>query len=115
LQVLGQAEISHLADLSAPAFDETIERLFAARPAAVIFASDIEPPDPLFFEYASSTGTALLGSAARDTEIVDRLQYFLTHALAERTTVHGVLLEVLGMGVLLVGDPASARASWRWR
>jgi len=50
------------------------------------------------------TGTPLLGSAARDAEIVDRLQYFLTHALAERITVHGVLLEVLGLGVLLTGD-----------
>jgi HPr kinase/phosphorylase len=103
LQVLGEAEILHLADLSAPAYQETVERLFSARPAAVIFASDLNP-DPVFFDHAARTGTPLLGSSARDTEIVDRLQYFLTHALAERITVHGVLLEVLGLGVLLTGD-----------
>ncbi|MGB5831909.1 MAG: HPr(Ser) kinase/phosphatase [Thiohalocapsa sp.] len=103
LQVLGQAEIEHLADLSAPAFDETVERLFAARPAAIIFASAIEP-QPVFLELAQQTGTPLLGTATGDAEVVDRLQYFLTHALAERSTVHGVFLEVLGMGVLLVGD-----------
>jgi HPr kinase/phosphorylase len=109
LQVLGEAEMAHLADLSAPSFDETIGRLFAARPAAIIFASDIEP-QAVFFELAQATGTTLLGSSASDVEIVDRLQYFLTHALAERTTVHGVFLEVLGMGVLLVGDPGVGKS-----
>jgi HPr kinase/phosphorylase len=103
LQVLGQAEIMHLADLSEPAYRETVDRLFAARPAAIIFASDIEP-QPIFFDLAAQTETPLIGSSASDVEIVDRLQYFLTHALAERKTVHGVFLEVLGMGVLLAGD-----------
>jgi HPr kinase/phosphorylase len=109
LQVLGEAEMAHLADLSAPAFDETVGRLYAARPAAIIFAADIEP-QAVFFELARATGTTLLGSSASDVEIVDRLQYFLTHALAERTTVHGVFLEVLGMGVLLVGEPGIGKS-----
>lgn len=103
LQVLGQAEIDHLMDLSAPAFDETIERLFAARPTAIIFASNIEP-QALFLELAKQTGTPLLGTSINDSEVVDRLQHFLTHALAERITIHGVFLEVLGLGVLLLGD-----------
>jgi len=103
LQVLGIPEIAHLADLSAPAYRDTVERLFAARPAAVIFAQDIEP-EPAFFELARSTGTPLLASSERDEEIVGRLQHFLTHALAERTVVHGVFLAVLGLGLLLVGD-----------
>lgn len=103
LQVLGTAEIDHLADLSAPVYDETIERLFAACPAAIIFASGIEP-QPVLYELAKHTGTPLLGTEASDSEVVDRLQYFLTHALAERITVHGVFLEALGVGVLLVGD-----------
>jgi len=109
LQVLGEAEMAHLADLSAPAFDETVERLFAARPAAIIFASDIEPQS-IFYALANQSGTPLLGSSATDSEVVDRLQYFLTHALAERTTVHGVFLEVLGLGVLLVGDAGAGKS-----
>ncbi|MBK1706762.1 HPr(Ser) kinase/phosphatase [Halochromatium glycolicum] len=109
LQVLGHAEITHLDDLGAAAFRDTVERLFAARPAAVIFARDIEP-SASFFEVAERTGTPLLGSPKSDDEIVDRLQYFLTYALAERTTLHGVFLEVLGMGVLLVGDPGIGKS-----
>jgi HPr kinase/phosphorylase len=103
LQVIGHAEVAHLKDLSATAFEETVECLFAAQPAAVIFAADLQP-HPIFVDYAKCTGTPLLGTSLTDAEVVDRLQYFLTHALAERTTAHGVFLEVLGIGVLLTGD-----------
>jgi HPr kinase/phosphorylase len=109
LQVLGRAEMRHLEDLSEAAFRDTVERLFAARPAAVIFAQGIEPPSPLF-SIAARTETPLLASPISDEEIVDRLQYFLTYALAERTTLHGVFLEVLGMGILLVGEPGIGKS-----
>jgi HPr kinase/phosphorylase len=109
LQVLGLAEMHRLDDLGAIACHEITERLFAARPAAVIFAQDIDPPDG-FLSRAQQTGTPLLASPNPEDEIVDRLQYFLTHALAERTTLHGVFLEVLGMGVLLVGEPGIGKS-----
>lgn len=103
LQVLGRAQMAHLASLPPAIWQDTLARLFAARPAAVIFADDIVP-DPAFFALAAHHGTALLSSPARDAEVVDRLQYFLTHALTERAVEHGVFLAVLGLGVLLIGD-----------
>lgn len=109
LQVIGHAELIYLTDLGRPAYLETIDKLFAARPAAVIFAEDIAP-EPVVYERAQRSATPLLGSPLRDGEIIDHLQYFLTHALAERTTVHGVFMEVLGMGVLLTGDPAIGKS-----
>jgi HPr kinase/phosphorylase len=109
LQVIGHAELVYLADLGQTAYRETIDKLFMARPAAVIFAEDIEP-EPVVFAHAQRTETPLLSSPLNDTEIIGHLQYFLTHALAERTTVHGVFMEVLGMGVLLTGDPAIGKS-----
>ncbi len=89
--------------------EETLRTLFAARPAAILFSDDIEPEDA-FFGHAERTGTPLLGSPLGDEEIIRQLQYFLTHAMAERTTAHGVFMEVLGMGVLLAGDPAIGKS-----
>jgi HPr kinase/phosphorylase len=109
LQVIGQAEQLYLTDLGRTAYMETIERLFSDRPAAVIFSDGIDPA-AAFREEAERTRTPLLGSSLGDEELINHLRYFLTHALAERQTVHGVFIEVLGMGVLLVGDPAVGKS-----
>lgn len=109
LQVLGAAEMRHLGQLSDGSRRETVERLFAARPAAVIFAEDVSP-SALFLDAAERTETPLLSSTVPSDDLVGRLQHFLTYALAERTTLHGVFLEVLGTGVLLVGDPGIGKS-----
>lgn len=109
LQIVAHAELVYLADLGRTAYMETIEKLFAGRPAAIIFTDDIEP-EPVFRDWAQRTGTPLLGSPLSDEEVITHLQYFLTNALAERTTVHGVFMEVLGMGVLLAGNPAVGKS-----
>lgn len=109
LQVIGHAELIYLADLGRNAYAETIDKLFSARPAAVIFADDIDP-EPVFHTLAERSGTPLLASPLGDEEVIRHLQFFLTHALAERTTIHGVFMEVLGLGVLLTGDPAIGKS-----
>jgi HPr kinase/phosphorylase len=109
LQVIGHAELNYLAGLGATACAETIAKLFAERPAAVIFSDGIAP-DEAFRGHAERTGTPLLGTPVSDEELINHLRYYLTHALAECTTIHGVFIEVLGMGVLLVGDPAVGKS-----
>ncbi|MEA3278895.1 MAG: HPr(Ser) kinase/phosphatase [Pseudomonadota bacterium] len=109
LQVIGHAELVYLTDLGQTAYMETIEKLFGGQPAAVIFTDNIDP-EPTFVSTAQRTNTPLLGSPLADEEVISHLRYFLTNALAERITVHGVFMEVLGMGVLLTGDPAVGKS-----
>ncbi|MCG6896193.1 MAG: HPr(Ser) kinase/phosphatase [Thiocapsa sp.] len=109
LQVIGHAELLYLAGLGRTAYAETIDKLFSDRPTAVIFSDGIQPEEA-FQKAAEQTHTPLLGSSLSDEELINHLRYFLTHALAERKTLHGVFIEVLGMGVLLVGDPAVGKS-----
>lgn len=109
LQVIGHAELEYLIGLGTTARAETVAKLFAERPAAVIFTDGIEP-DRAFRDHARRTGTPLLGTPITDEELINQLRYYLTHALAECTTLHGVFIEVLGTGVLLVGEPAVGKS-----
>lgn len=109
LQVIGHPEHRYLTTLGKTAYTEMVDKLFADRPAAVIFTDDIEPDDNIR-EQAARTQAPLLGSSLGDQELINHLRYFLTHALAERKTLHGVFIEVLGMGVLLIGDPAVGKS-----
>ncbi len=109
IQIIGHAELVYLTDLSESAYQETIDKLFNGRPAAVFFADGIDVAEE-FFVGAKQHGAALLRSPIEDRQLTGSLQYFLNHAMAERTTVHGVFMEVLGMGVLLTGDSAVGKS-----
>ena len=109
IQIIGYPELVYLTDLGRPAHDETLDKLFDARPAAVILTDGIEP-EALMTELAERSGTPMLASPLGDEDVILRLRYFLTHALADTITVHGVFMDVLGMGVLLIGDPAVGKS-----
>lgn len=109
IQVIGHAELVYLAELGETTYWDTIEKLFSCHPAAILFADAIEPA-PEILTWAQRTETPLLGTPINDDQLTTNLQYFLTQALAERITLHGVYMEVLGMGVLLTGEPAVGKS-----
>lgn len=109
VQIVGPSELAYLKSLHPQAREDMMTRVFAAHPLALVFSDGLEL-DPEFKYRAEQAQTPVLGSSLNDQEIVEHLQHVLTYALAERTTLHGVFLEVLGMGVLLVGDPGIGKS-----
>jgi len=103
VQVIGHTELSYLTGLDKAAFQDTLQSLFAAQPAALLFSEGVTAQPP-FIEAAEASGTPLFRSPLPDNQLIFELQYYLTNALAEPITVHGVFMEVLGVGVLLTGD-----------
>jgi len=103
IQVIGHSELIYLAELEEDALADAVRKLFACRPAAVLFSDNISITEE-FISGAERTATPLLRSPLADTQLIFELQYFLTHALAEPVTIHGVFMEVMGMGVLLTGE-----------
>jgi len=109
IQVIGPAEFAYLATLGKNSYQDVMDKLFWGLPAAVILANDSEV-DQEFINHAERTHTPLLRSSLTDNKLLSNLQYYLTRALAESITIHGVFMEVQGMGVLLTGDPAVGKS-----
>ncbi len=109
VQVMGCAEMDYLRQLDETSLSQAITNLFSAELAAIIVANN-EPVPRQLLEAAERTQTPLFTSRQPSPSLMDVLQHYLTRILAENTTRHGVFLEVLGMGVLIIGDAAIGKS-----
>jgi HPr kinase/phosphorylase len=80
-----------------------VDKLLESRPAAVIVADGVAPPQALV-ESATRTRTPLFTSPLPAPRVIERLARYLAKALAETTELHGVFMDVLGLGVLITGE-----------
>lgn len=103
LQVLGNVEMSYLARLSDQSRASILDRLFSYKFPALLITRNISP-SPQFLEMAKKHNVTLLRSIDPTSMLVSAVITYLKAALAPRVTRHGVLMEVYGEGVLLIGE-----------
>ena len=101
--IIGRAEMGMLDKFSVEQKTDLIERYFALHPIAVILARGIRPWDAML-DAAQRYEIPLLMSLDTTSSALASLVAFLNVELAPRITRHGVLMEVYGEGILLVGD-----------
>ena len=109
VQVLGAAEMDYLRGLSPEDLLQAIDHLYATELAAVIVANAEVIPQALI-EAANRTETALFSSPQASPRLMQILTHYLAKILAEFTTLHGVFMEVMGIGVLITGDSAIGKS-----
>jgi HPr kinase/phosphorylase len=95
IQVIGAYEAGIIAGF--------VERLFESQPAAVIVADGVAPPQELLAR-ATRTQTPLFTSPLPAPQVIEKLSRYLAKLLAESTELHGVFMDVLGLGVLITGE-----------
>ena len=103
LQVMGNVEVSYLQKLTDAERAITFDRLFSYKFPALLIARDLEP-DAQCLEMARKHNVTLLRSAEATSTIVSAIIAYLSSALAPSITRHGVLMEVYGEGLLLLGE-----------
>lgn len=109
VQVLGCAEMDYLRRLTPEALDQAVDNLFANEIAAVIVANDEAVPTQLM-DGAERSATPLFTSPEQSPLLMRLLSHMMTQALAPSTLLHGVFLEVSGLGVLITGDPSVGKS-----
>ena len=103
LQVLGMAEYEWAMRIGERRFGQMFADLLNAQPPAVIVADGLTPPLQVT-EACTQSGTPLIFSPKPCSAIIDLLRIYLSARLADTVSLHGVFMDVLGMGVLITGD-----------
>ena len=103
IQVLGNVEISYLNRLSQQERAVILDRLFSYKFPALLITRNM-PAGPQALEMAKKHNVTILRSPEPTSAITSSIITYLNAALAPRVTLHGVLMEVYGEGVLLTGE-----------
>jgi HPr kinase/phosphorylase len=101
--VFGESEVRYLEMLSPAARTETLHRVFSYPLPCLLVTGGFSPPAEALVE-ADRANVPLLRTRAATPEAMARLSGLLDGYLAARGIVHGVLLDILGLGVLVIGE-----------
>ncbi len=102
IQIFGSKEGTFLHHLGEKEKKERVEKLFEKNPPAFIFSRNVTVPK-IFIEYGDRFNIPVLKSQYVTSSLFSELYAFLQANLAERTSMHGVLLDIGGVGVLITG------------
>jgi HPr kinase/phosphorylase len=101
--VFGESEVRFLASLRHDAASQAVKRVLRQDFPCVLVTNALDVPAPLA-EEAETVGVPLLSTRFSTPVAIARLNAFLEDRLAPRETLHGVLLDILGLGVFVVGE-----------
>ncbi|MFO7562528.1 MAG: HPr(Ser) kinase/phosphatase [Enhygromyxa sp.] len=102
LQVLGLTEIDYLLSVGEAEARAGLERYCKRKLAALVLTRGLEPPAPLM-EIARDHGIPVLRTPLMTSKFISRVTRRLEELLSPRANIHGVLVDVLGVGLLLIG------------
>ncbi|MCE4955837.1 HPr(Ser) kinase/phosphatase [Macrococcoides caseolyticum] len=103
IQVLGTTEMSFFETLSKEDRAERMQKLCRKETPCIILTRDIKAPEELI-DACNRKGTPLLSSSDVTTSLINKISSYLERELAPETSLHGVLVDVYGVGVLITGD-----------
>ena len=103
LQVMGNVEMSYIEKQPPEKRAVMFDRLFSYKFPALLIARNITP-DEQCMAMAKKHNITVLRSSEPTSALVSTIITYLKAALAPRITRHGVLVEVYGEGILLIGD-----------
>ena len=103
IQIFGNSEAHFFESLGPESAREAVGRLDPARISCILMTAGNAPP-PVFLDFCRTHSVPLLSSPMPSSEAITCIAEILGNELAPSRTVHGVLMEIFGIGVLLRGE-----------
>lgn len=103
VQIIGLSEIDYLSKLNLNKKKAIFKKFLQAQPACIVFAKSIEVPDFLI-KLANEYNVAIFSSNYPTSTLIEKITNFLSEVLAPTVILHGDLLNIFGVGTLIIGD-----------
>lgn len=103
LQLIGRTEMAYFLSLNRLEQTERMERLCTDITPGIVVTRGMEIPE-IMIEYANYAGVPIIQSPFKTTRVISRLTNFLESKYAPFTAIHGVLVDIYGVGVLIRGQ-----------
>lgn len=103
IQIFGHQEVEYYKRLSPAARAHHSAELVAGQPPAFIIAQGLETPEDIV-AICDEKNIPLFSTPLPPAQVIDFLRVYLSKKLAQRITMHGVFMDVLGVGVLITGE-----------
>jgi HPr kinase/phosphorylase len=103
VQIVGRREVAYLTQIEAEAQERRISRIVTLEPPVIIVADEQAPPERLV-AMCDRAEIPLFVTRESAGHVIDVVRGWLGRHFAERTTRHGVFMDILGLGVLITGE-----------
>ena len=103
IQIIGKAELSFLDDMQVDLRKKRLNKFFSFNVSCLIITRDLEPHKELL-KAAEKNKTWVLRSTMITTQFMSKLTMYLASKMAPETRLHGVLVDVYGIGILITGE-----------
>ena len=103
VQIVGRREVAYLNESSPEVAERRISRIVTLEPPVLIVADDQVAPDKLV-AMCDRADIPLFATSESAGQVIDVVRGYLAQHFAERTTRHGVFMDILGVGVLITGE-----------
>ncbi|MCF7924262.1 MAG: HPr(Ser) kinase/phosphatase [Candidatus Izimaplasma sp.] len=102
IQIIGSKEAAFFHSLTNKEQEERVDSIFKKQAPAFIFSKNVDVPK-IFIDLGNKYKIPILKSYYKTTSLFSELYAFLQAKLAERTSMHGVLMDINGVGILITG------------
>ncbi len=103
VQILGPREVAYLSNSSAEDCARRIARIVTLEPPVLVLADGQTAPDALL-SMCERAQIPMFSTDQSSAFVIDVLRAYLSKHFADRSTMHGVFMDILGMGVLITGE-----------